>query len=58
VEAETNGTRRSFGTSTMTRLTLPSRGACRHGEDEIKKLVIDYKKEGIKNALKREQLNK
>jgi hypothetical protein len=56
MDAETNGNERSLGTSTMTRFTLLSRVACSHGEDEIKKLVIDYRKEGIKNALRRQQL--
>jgi hypothetical protein len=48
--------KRSLGTSTRTRLTLPSRVACEQGEDEIRKLVINYKKGRIKNALKREQI--
>jgi hypothetical protein len=38
----------SFRTSTRQRLTLPSIVAYRCGEDEIKKLVIDYMKEGSK----------
>jgi hypothetical protein len=46
---------RSFGTSTRTRLTLPSRVACKRGDDEIRKLVINYKEERIKNELRREQ---
>jgi len=32
-----------MGTSIRTRLTLPSRVACKCGEDEIRKLVINYK---------------
>jgi hypothetical protein len=35
---------------------LPSRVAYKQGEDEIRKLVIDYKEGRIENALKREQL--
>jgi hypothetical protein len=34
---------------------LPSKVACEWGEDEIRKLVIDYKEGTIKNALRREQ---
>jgi hypothetical protein len=48
---------RPLGTSTRTRLNLPSRNAYRWGEDEIKKLVIDYKEGRIENALKKEQPN-
>jgi hypothetical protein len=34
---------------------LPSRVACKWGEDEIRKLIINYKEGMIKNALRREQ---
>jgi hypothetical protein len=40
--------KRSPGTSTRTRPTLPLGVTCRCGKDEIKKLIINYKKEGLK----------
>jgi hypothetical protein len=49
-----NGMGRSPITSTRTRLTLSLGVACRRGEDEIRKQVIDYKKERSKMHLRRE----